>query len=137
MRIFRDINVIIDVPLQRPGWLASEQVLRLCSLPVNSGFVAWHSVATIHYLLAKSFDRASANSFLSDLLDQVDVGPASTLLARRALSLGLRDTEDALQVAVAESLAADVIVTRNGRDFVGAPVLAQTPEDFLSSLAPP
>jgi len=79
-------------------------------------------VATIHYLLAKSFDRASANSFISDLLDQVDVGPASTLLVRRALSLGLRDTEDALQVAVAEALAADVIVTRNGRALIGVRV---------------
>ena len=45
MRIFVDLKVIIDVPLQRAGWIASEQVLRLCSRSGNSGFIAWHSVA--------------------------------------------------------------------------------------------
>lgn len=117
MRIFLDINVILDVPLQRPGSASSETVLELCSSPGNSGFIAWHSLATLYYLLSKAIDHSTANAFLLDLIDQVDVGPSSTLLARRALSLGFKDTEDAMQAVVAEALAADVIVTRNVADI--------------------
>jgi hypothetical protein len=36
-----------------------------------------------------------------------------------------------MQVAVAEAVAADIIVTRNLRDFSRSPVAAISPEDFL------
>lgn len=86
----------------------------------------------MYYLLSKANGHASANAFLLDLIDQVDVGPASTLLARAALTFGFRDTEDAMQAVVAEALAADVIITRNIADFGASTIPARTPEDFLS-----
>ncbi len=58
--------------------------------------------------------------------------PSSTQLARNALALGLNDLEDAMQVVVAEAVAADLIVTRNLRDFSRLPVPAIGPEDFLA-----
>lgn len=36
-----------------------------------------------------------------------------------------------MQVVVAEAVAADIIVTRNLRDFSGSPVAAISPEEFL------
>ena len=120
--------------MQRTGFQASQKVLEFCREPQHRGFIAWHTVATIYYLLEMATDRATANAFLIDLLDQVDVGPASALLARAALGRGLKDTEDALQLVVAEALECDALVTRNTGDFVGAAMPVQTPEDFLAGV---
>ncbi len=129
-----DINVLLDVPLQRPGHRASEKVLEICGEQAHHGSIAWHTLGTLFYLLAKASDGATANAFLLDLLEQVDVGPASTPLARLALQKGLADTEDALQLVVAEALACDVLITRNVKDFASAEIPVQTPEGFLTSL---
>ena len=43
----------------------------------------------------------------------------------------MSDLEDALQVAAAESWGADLVVTRNLRDYRRSPVKAISPDDFL------
>jgi len=51
--------------------------------------------------------------------------------AQLALDLGLADFEDAMIVAAALREEARLILTRNQRDFQGAPLPVQSPEDFL------
>jgi predicted nucleic acid-binding protein len=46
-----------------------------------------------------------------------------------------QDLEDAMQIAVAEAVAADVIVTRNLADFSTSPVPAIDPEAFVERFA--
>jgi len=46
----------------------------------------------------------------------------------------LKDFEDAMQVAAARSCGADVIVTRNLKDYQHAPLSALTPKQVLASL---
>ncbi len=77
-------------------------------------------------------DDQTARAFIGGLLDLIEIGPSSTELARKALALRLNDLEDAMQVVVAEAVAADMIITRNLRDFSGSPVPAIRPEDFLA-----
>ena len=131
MRLFLDTNVILDIPLGWEGARASEHLLELCGESSHLVFTSWHTLSTISYILAKARDDQTANAFIGGLLDLVEIGPASTALARHALGLGLGDLEDAMQVVVAEAVAADIIVTRNLRDFSGSPVAAISPEEFL------
>jgi len=46
------------------------------------------------------------------------------------------DFEDALQAAAALACGAQLIVTRNERDFKGSPVAALNPEAFLRQHGP-
>ena len=46
-----------------------------------------------------------------------------------------KDFEDALQVAAAEACGADVIATRNVRDYAKSPVRAATPKALLVGMA--
>ena len=46
------------------------------------------------------------------------------------------DYEDALQAAAAQACAAQIILTRNVRDFKGSPVPAMTPEVFMQQNMP-
>ena len=45
---------------------------------------------------------------------------------------GMPDFEDALQAAAAVACKAQVIITRNVRDFKKSPVPAMTPEQFVA-----
>lgn len=97
----------------------------------GAGFVAWHSLANIHFMLAPHHDDARARQFVGCVLHALDVAPVSGLAARRALSLPVRDFEDALQIASAEAVGAAVIVTRNRADYRRSPVPAVSPGEFL------
>jgi hypothetical protein len=61
----------------------------------------------------------------------VDVAAVGKNETRRALDLPMTDLEDALQVAAAESWGADLIITRNLRDYRRSPIKAISPDDFL------
>lgn len=135
MRVFLDTNVILDIPLGREGAESSQQVLELCGSRGHSLFMSWHTLSTLSYVLAKARDEEATRAFLSDLLDHVEIGPVSTEMARRALTLDLKDFEDAMQAVVAESVAADIIISRNLSDFSQSPVPATDPEAFLARFA--
>lgn len=47
----------------------------------------------------------------------------------------MKDFEDALQVAAAMACGADVIATRNLKDYVKSPVKAKSPSTVLSQLS--
>ena len=59
------------------------------------------------------------------------MAPVSTADAQRTMQLNMKDFEDALQAVAAESCAADMIVTRNIKDFTGKTgIRIVRPEDF-------
>jgi hypothetical protein len=70
--------------------------------------------------------------FLVDLARFVKVAPATTEALRYAASLPMADFEDAMQVAAAAGCDADLIVTRNTRDFARSPIPALSPEAVLA-----
>ena len=130
MRLLIDINVLLDVALQRPGAPASARVLGLCGRQ-HEAWLAWHSVATLACLIERQQTAIAGRDFIRGLLGWADVAPTSRADALAALDLPVADFEDALQVAAAMACGAQVIVTRNIRDFKASPVMARTPETFL------
>jgi predicted nucleic acid-binding protein len=130
MRLLIDINVLLDVALQRPGAPASARLLASCGRQ-HEGWLAWHSVATLAYLIERQQSAVSSRDFIRGLLDWADVAKTGRADALAALDLPMRDFEDALQVAAALACGAQFIVTRNGRDFKSSPVPALNPESFL------
>jgi predicted nucleic acid-binding protein len=130
-----DTDVLIDVAMQRePHVAASAGLLSAIEQRRATGFVAWHSLSNLHYLLRPTHGSRAAKEFLRDLLLFVDVAQTSTAAAAYAIGLPLRDFEDALQVAAAAASGADMIATRNIRDYAGSPVKADTPANLLQRL---
>lgn len=126
MRILIDTDVLLDVALIRePHAEQSTAVLRWAEAGGDAA-VAWHSLANCAYLL-----RARGRPFLSELIQIIEVAPASTADARRALALPMVDLEDAFQAAAALAWGANAIVTRNTADYRRSPVDALTPSAFL------
>ena len=130
-----DTNVVLDVLLARAPWDA-EAVVLLDAIARGRvvAFVAAHTVTTIDYIVERAKDRAAAVTAVGDLLLVLDVVPLDAADFQRALALGLRDYEDAVQVAACLRVGADFLVTRNPRDFKGAPVATRSAGEVLALL---
>ena len=131
-----DTNVVLDVILARAPW-DGEAVLLLEAIARGNvaGSVAAHAVTTIYYIVERAKGRTLATTAVSDLLQVVDVVPLDAADFQRALSLGLSDYEDAVQVAACLRAGADLLVTRNPRDFKGAPVTTRSAGEVMALLA--
>jgi len=133
-----DTNVILDVVLARQPWEAdATRLLDRAARGDARGFVAGHAVTTIYYIVERVRDRATAVTAVADLLQVLDVVELGRADFQRALALGLRDYEDAVQAAACLRIGARYLVTRNERDFKGAPVTPRSPGEVLAVLGPP
>ncbi|HEY8708549.1 MAG TPA: PIN domain-containing protein [Burkholderiaceae bacterium] len=135
MRVLLDINIILDVAFQRPGEPASSQVIARCGRE-HEAWLAWHSLATLAYLIERQQSAPFAREFMRGLLGWADVAVTQHADAVQALDWPMPDYEDALQAAAAVACGAQVILTRNGRDFKGSPVPGMTPEAFIKQHMP-
>jgi hypothetical protein len=86
-------------------------------------------------LIERQQSAGQARGFLTELLTWARTAATGHDDALRALDWPMPDFEDALQAAAALACGAAYIVTRNGRDFLGSPVPAITPEEFLARYA--
>ena len=134
-RLLLDTNVVLDVILARAPWDA-DAVLLLDSISrsLASGFVPGHAVTTVHFVVERHKVRTAAVTAVSDLLQLLDVVELSRADFQRALALGLADYEDAVQVAACLKIGADVLVTRNAKDYKGGPVVTRLPGEVLAQL---
>lgn len=128
-----DINVLLDVVLAREPWAGvARALLDAAARGAVRAYVASHALTTIHYIVERVHGRTAALTAVSDLLDIVDVVEIGSDDFRRALALTLSDFEDAVQVAACLRSGAEVLVTRNPRDFKDAPVRVQRPAELLA-----
>ncbi len=132
MRVFLDTNILLDVLLNRPGFVAeSEAVILRCESAGHPMFIAWHGLTTANYLLKRGRTEAEAMIEVDRILSWARVADATDAHARSARTLEFGDFEDALQAASANSCAADCIITRNTSDFAKSTVTALAPQEFL------
>lgn len=131
-----DTNVVLDVILERTPWARDAvRILDAVARGKALGFLAGHAVTTVHYIVAKEVGRTRATTAVADLLDVLTVVPLGAAEFQRALAIGLADFEDAVQVAACLASGADFLVTRNARDFKGAPIATRTPGEILATLS--
>jgi predicted nucleic acid-binding protein len=132
VKLLLDINIMLDVVLARHPWAEEAATLLSCVADGRAdGYIAGHTITTIHYIVAKEKGRQPAAQAISDLLRVVSVVPMGDADYQQALILGLADFEDAVQVAAALKIGADFLVTRNERDFRGISLPVRTAGELL------
>lgn len=135
MKLLLDVNVILDVALNRAPFVQdSALLLNAIDQGRAEGFVAAHTITTAFYVTAKIQSVQAATAAISQLLEIVDVVPADRADFLRAISLGWRDFEDAVQAVSADKIAADAIVTRDPKDFKAAAIAVRSPAEVLALL---
>lgn len=134
-RLLIDTNVVLDLLLDRAPW--SDETARLFDAVSRSacvGYVAPHTIATAYYVIERARERRLAIARMHDLLALVQVVPLTTADCQRALTLAMKDYEDALQVVAALAVHAHCLVTRDRRDFKGCDVPTLSAGEVLATL---
>lgn len=135
MKLLVDINVLLDVLLDRDPWSdAAARLLSAIESGSATGFVAAHTLPTVYYVVAQSQDRNTAAAAMGDLLRILEVAPLEKTDYQEALALPISDFEDAIQAAAALKIGADYLVTRNEKDFRGTSVPVADPATVLALL---
>lgn len=135
MVILIDTNAIIDYLITRePFYKAALGVIERCADGRLSGYIAFHSVSNLWYILRK-VPEDKRREWLGDICSILKVAGASHREVVRAIEMEeFKDFEDCLQDRCAKGIGAKYIITRNKVDFSGSEVPAILPEDFLEEL---
>lgn len=135
MIVLVDTDVLLDVALDRaPHVSDSSELLDWLEQQPGTGVIAWHTVSNLYYLLGGSGTEEGSRRFITDLLSFLQVAAGTADDVRFALTLPMKDFEDAMQVAAARFAGAAVIATRNIRHFARSPVPARRPAQIIREL---
>jgi predicted nucleic acid-binding protein len=130
-----DTNVLLDVALNRsPHAASASELLDLLERRPQTGFVAGHAISTIAYLIEPRRRASAVRDFIADIARVLEVAPTTSDSLRFATRLPMPDFEDAMQVAAAHACGADLIATRNVRDYSRSPIRAVSPANVIAML---
>ncbi len=138
MKVVFDANVVIDILGRTADFEDSFVAMDVALLRGYEACIAVSSTQAIQYVLVarklmSSEQSRAALRRLQDAFTMLDVTPADFSEASRC---SMADFEDALIAHAAYRNGADLIVTRNERDFKRSPVPALTPAAFVESYKP-
>ncbi len=131
-KVFVDTNVLLDILLERTPWandaavlfsMADRKEIELlcCSL----------SFSTAIYLMQRfKYSRKEIVSKLSIIKSICTVTTVNEAVIDRMLQSDFNDLEDAIQYYSALAFGAEVIVTRNIKDFAASKIPVVSPHDF-------
>jgi len=132
LKIFIDVNVFIDVMTKRSGWTESLRVLNLArrSQEIESGTSAL-TLPLLYFFRRRVVDETTARADAQAILKGLHLEPLSQTILDRALASAGRDFEDNIQLASAESISANHLITRNKKDFDTSRITVLAPEEWL------
>lgn len=134
-RLLLDLNVILDVILDRPpGADAASALWAAIERGQGHGMIPAHGLTTVFYLLEKARGATFARDGVERLIGVFGVAPVNDEVVRRALVFAWPDFEDAVCAAAAEANGCDVIVTRDPDGYRNAPLPVIDPAAALSWL---
>ena len=134
-RLFLDTNIVIDLLDKREPFC--NEAVRLFTLAYNKKLqlvVAPITYATASYLLQKGRTQEELRILLANFRQLAQVATIDERIIDDALASQFRDFEDAMQYYTALKAKADVIITRNAKDFGASKIPIMSPAEYLAQL---
>ena len=135
MNALLDLNIIIDVAINRPGF--ANDSAPVWKAHVNNqfdGLLAATEITNLFYILSKLIDRETALKTVNMCLKDFQIVSLGHAELSTAAKMPGKDFEDNVVIACAELVAADYIITRDATGFVHSTVPAIAPADFIALL---
>jgi predicted nucleic acid-binding protein len=133
-KLLIDINIVLDVVLDREVDGSSAAVMNLIDEGKAKGWLSAISYATIYFLTNKYLDHRKTINVIKDLLAILQVSTVDEKTLTSALNEQGPDFEDNIQIVCARSAKADYIITRNLSHFKYSSTKALSPTEYLKSL---
>ena len=136
MNVLIDTCIIIDALQSRePFQKDAEAVFLSVANRRCVGFLTANSITDIYYLMHKALHSAEeTRKVLGVLFHLFEILDTCGIDCRRALTSDISDYEDAVMIEAASRAEIDCIVTRNLKDYAGAPMPVYSPEQFVKLL---
>ena len=133
-RLFLDTNIVIDLLERREPYC--HDAVRLFTMAYNKKVqlvVSPLTYATASFLLRKHGSDGVRN-LLSNFRQLSRVANVNERTVDDSLASQFKDFEDAMQYYTAVKAKADVIITRNGKDFINSKIPVMTATEYISSI---
>ena len=138
MKVVVDTNVILDFFLSREPYVSEvKKLFEQIYLGKIDAFATANSITDVYYVTAKKLGDVAAREAIKHLLKMLGIISVDGSDCANALSLPLKDYEDALVVTCASKEQMDFIIS-NDNDFLQVPPVGEGIKvvnlcDFLSS----
>ena len=131
-----DTNIVLDVLLKRePFYKTSYKVFELSDKNNIYEYISATSLTDIYYIANRQLhNKSMVIELITNLLKIVHIAGVNEQEIVKALNLGWKDFEDAVQYSSAEAIKADYIITRNPNDYIDSKITVYTPEQALNNL---
>ena len=136
MNVIIDTCIIIDaLQSRKPFDKDAETVFLSVANRRCVGFLTANSVTDIYYLMHKALhSQEETKKVLGVLFSLFEILDTCGIDCRKALTSEVSDYEDAVMIEAAARAEIDCIVTRNLKDYAGAPMPVYSPEQFVELL---
>jgi predicted nucleic acid-binding protein len=135
MKVLVDTNVVLDVLLDRhPFANAASGIFALIEQSKLQGILCATTITTIDYLLTQNLPRPAARQTIRKLLELFEIAPVTRAVLEEALQSKMSDFEDAVLDQAGRLSGAELIVTRNQKDFRHASLKVSGPDELLIRL---
>ena len=136
MNALIDTCIIIDALQSREPFSKDAETIFLSVANRRCvGFLTANSVTDIYFLMHKALHSAAeTRKALGILFSLFDIIDTCGIDCRKALTSGVSDYEDAVMIETAARAEIDCIVTRNLKDYAGAPMPVYSPTHFIELL---
>jgi len=133
--ILFDTNILVDAGVeQRKHHVLSLKLMGLVEASVLYGYVAPASITTYIYLVEQTY-RISSRPLLHRIEKDFRIASMKRSALQRALEAPpSADLEDAYIAAAGAEAGADIVVTRNERDFIDTALRPYHPDRLLRVL---
>jgi predicted nucleic acid-binding protein len=132
--VFLDTNIIVDFFAKRENFFFPASVI--IDLAYHHKIDVYASSLTFvnaWYVLSRTYKVADLREKLSKLTNFCHISIVDEKIILDALNMPDVDFEDRVQIASAESVDTDVIITRNEKHFKGTNIKVASPNDFLDN----
>ena len=135
MKILIDTNIVLDLLLERAPFVEPAIALFEQIEQDNlEGYIAATTITNIFYIIRKTEGREVAFAAIHRLLVGLQFCAVDRQTVETALSFGLKDFEDSIQLAYATLNQLNGIVTRDQKDFIGSNFPIYSPTELLSQI---
>ena len=136
MKVLSDLNVVLDVVLNRQPWVVdSKQVWNAHQSGAIEGFLVATEVTNVCYIVRRLADEPTARAAVRSCLATFGILAVDQATLEDADRQPGVDYEDNVCIACATAAGVDLIVTRDPNGFLNSTVPAVSPAELMARLS--
>ena len=132
MKVFVDSDVILDVILEREGFIFSQKLLDLMLTKRIAMLTSPVVFTNSFYVIRKLKGKQTALLSLKKMRKLFRISLLNEKIVDKALKSDFNDFEDAIQYYCAIDSQVKYLVTRNKSDYSGDEIIIISPQEFLA-----